>query len=353
MKRRNPSGRPPATATAAVERPPLRPTTLLMLALGSLVAVWGIWTWPQFQPAGDASTSRGTAEQSAAAPQLWDEVTRQIRADRLSEAEAQLEAARQQPLSTNQEIQLLNLAITLRLQRGDHDVAIHDCRRLIELAPDDPQSWRQLLAVYQDGGYDAARMVEPLQWLAEQDDNDAVGFRVRLVDALIAAGDRHAARKHFDALSATVPGYLERQRLTAARLLALEGRHDDALALLQQIGDDHRQLAEALLLRGRWSLQLARLEDAEMALQRLLQLDPSEPEAHYLMGQLAARQGDPRRAQTHWDQQQRLVDARQRIPQLEQQLASSPENRQLREELRQLYLELGLSEYAEYLQQLD
>ncbi len=248
---------------------------------------------------------------------------------------------------TPEHADILWLAVRLRYDLGREQKVLEHCRQLAEMDPSDPEPWRWMAMVHEDGGYDESLM-EALQNVLERDEAGAADDRRKLVDTLITLGERAAAREQFDLLQRQIPDLIDRRPLIYARLLMLEGDTATATEILEQILEDDPEATTAMLVRSRLLLSQNRLPEAETLLRRLLDLDPMNFHAHYVLGQVSARQGERDRAEHHLALHQKILDTRVRIHTLERRAGRNPHDSEARTELIHLYEQLDMNAHAEF-----
>ncbi len=248
---------------------------------------------------------------------------------------------------TAEHVRVLWLAVRLRYDLGREQEVLELCQQLAEIDPRDPEPWRWMAMVYEDGGYDES-LVEALQNVLQRDGTGAVEDRRKLVNTLITLGERGPAREQFNLLQTQLPDLKERHPLTYARLLMLEGDTTRATEILEQILDEDPEATTAMLVRSRLLLSQNRLPEAETLLRRLLELDPMNFHAHYVLGQVCARQGERDQAEHHLALHQTILDTRVRIHTLERRAGRNPHDSEARAELIHLYELLGMTAHADF-----
>jgi thioredoxin-like negative regulator of GroEL len=83
-------------------------------------------------------------------------------------------------------------------------------------------------------------------------------------------------------------------------------------------------------------------------IQRLLELDPMNFQAHYVLGQICARQGQRERAEQHLAMHRKILDTRVQIHALERRAGRNPNDDEARSELIRLYELLGMNQQAQF-----
>ncbi|MCL4203721.1 MAG: tetratricopeptide repeat protein [Pirellulaceae bacterium] len=270
-----------------------------------------------------------------------------IHSGRLAQADWLLGAALQIGQGTPDYERLLRLAVDLRYDLGREKEVLEHCAELVEMHPDDPEPWRRMAMVYEDGGYDE-RVIESLERVVELDARGANEDRLKLVNTLITIGQRGPARRHFDLLAARSPELVARHRLTEAKLLMLEGETARATEIVEQILADDPKATDAMLFSGQLMLSQNRALEAMEIIQRLLELDPMNFQAHYVLGQICARQGQRERAEQHLAMHRKILDTRVQIHTLERRAGRNPNDSEARSELIRLYELLGMTDHAQF-----
>jgi Flp pilus assembly protein TadD len=123
-------------------------------------------------------------------------------------------------------------------------------------------------------------------------------IRTTLVGLLVDIGEPKSARAEFDRVAARGPLTVELE-LRQAQLLRLERRYPEALAAVQTLLERDNNSPRALMLRGTLQLDLGHSQPARDDLQRLVQLEPKNKEAHYKLAQALLRLGDSAEAKKH------------------------------------------------------
>lgn len=243
--------------------------------------------------------------------------------------------------------ELLVTAAEIRYDLGREAEAMAHCQQLIAMDPRDAQAWRMIALMHADSGF-AEKQLDALNHLIPLLPPPAVDERLQRLTCLIAIGDAPRAREEFAALQQVAPQRLKADSLIEAGLLILEGRAADALPLVEAARTTAPEAAEPMLLHGRILLALNRIDEAVPILSRLAEIDPTNNEAHYLLGQTLARRGETEVAQKHLDQHRLLLDLRVKIHRLERVAGKDPTDVETRRELVTLYERLGLPEQARF-----
>jgi tetratricopeptide (TPR) repeat protein len=91
-----------------------------------------------------------------------------IHSGKLAQADWLVGAALQFSQGTPDYERLLRLAADLRYDLGRENEVLEHCAELAEMNPDDPEPWRRLAMVYEDGGFDE-RLIEALERVVQLD----------------------------------------------------------------------------------------------------------------------------------------------------------------------------------------
>jgi Flp pilus assembly protein TadD len=244
---------------------------------------------------------------------------------------------------------LLRIATAVRYDLGRESDALAHCQRLTEIRPQDLEPWQMLAMMHEDAGA-TEKLIDALDELISRLPPPAIDERLKLVQQLIVVGNANRARAEFARLEQEAPQRLAQSPLIEAGLLMLEGRAADALPRIEQARSDAPDAPETMLMHGRILLAQNRLDEAQPLLERLVELDPTNNEAHYLLGQTLARRGETEAAERHLRQHRKLLDLRVRIHRLERVAGKATDDVGVRLELVQLYEELELSEMARFWQ---
>jgi tetratricopeptide (TPR) repeat protein len=242
---------------------------------------------------------------------------------------------------------VLRLAAAIRYELGQEEAVLAHCEELTKIDPADPEPWRLLAMVYEDGGY-TEKLMQALLKVIELDRGDVSEARLKLIDSAIKVGDRDQARGQFARLREQAPQRLAEHPLTEANLLLLEGCPGEALSILERVLAEDPQDAEAIVLRSKLHLSANEVDEAIRLAEALLQLQPMHPEAHYVVGQAYARRGDRDRAQLHLQRHRQILDTRVRLHRLERIAGKDPGDVQTRLEIVKLYEQLSLPDLANF-----
>jgi tetratricopeptide (TPR) repeat protein len=272
-----------------------------------------------------------------------------IRTGQLAQADWLMGTALERTRNTGDYHRVLRLAADLRYDLGREQAVLEHCEEMIKIDPADPEPWRLMALVYEDGGY-TERFIQALDKVLELDSGDVSEERLKLVESLVALGNRSRAREQYSLLAAQAPQRLARHPLVQAKLLLIEGETAQAQPIIQCVLEAHPEDAEAVVLSSKLHLSQQEFAAAVELLERLLQREPMHPEAHFLIGQAYARQGEKERAQWHLERHRQILDTRVLLHRLERTAGKNPGDVQTRLEIVKLYERLGLKDLADFWQ---
>ncbi|WP_431261917.1 tetratricopeptide repeat protein [Roseateles chitinivorans] len=136
--------------------------------------------------------------------------------------------------------------------------------------------------------------------------NAALDALVELA-ALTETTDEAAAESGYRQAIANDPCHIEAfSQLTS--LLSRQGRHDDALELIDQAVGWCSDIASLYFFAGKVQESAGRVSQAIAAFEQALDLNPALAEAHYRLGSLCEQLGEPRASAAHFRVYRRLVD---------------------------------------------
>lgn len=139
--------------------------------------------------------------------------------------------------------------------------------------------------------------------------NAALDALVEL-SALTETTDEAAAEAGYRQAIANDPCHIEAfSQLTS--LLSRQGRHDDALELIDQAVGWCSDIASLYFFAGKVQESAGRIFKAIAAYEQALDLNPALAEAHYRLGSLCEQLGEPRASAAHFRVYRRLVDENQ------------------------------------------
>ena len=243
---------------------------------------------------------------------------------------------------------VLRLATMIHYELGRSEEVLAYCQELIEMAPADPGPYRVMAFVFedrQDFNQLAETLRELIQRMSHPEDDP---FQLQYIEALIVLGQAADARAEFDSLQKDSPQLLADAPLVRAKLLELEGRRDEALAVAKTVLSHQSDNVEALALVARVHSANDELADAVTQLQRILELTPSDEKVHYQLGKILARQGKLDEAQKHLNRHRELLDTKVELNRLERVAAQRPADVKVRKHIASLYRSLGWDAEARF-----
>ena len=236
---------------------------------------------------------------------------------------------------------VLRFAIDCRFAAERRTEALKLCQELVRLEPDAAEPWLTMVIIYETRS-DWHEMVEPLRKYIELSTGNTDLHRLRLVRCLLKNRRVAEARQELDRLRADAPEFVEQNSLIEALVLHAENKSAEALELLHKIEPQNpADRVEAWKLTGKILLAQQREEEAEVPLQSAVAADPSDHEAHYLLGQAYARLGDSEQAKKYLDRQRVLRELKIEILKLEGQAEREPTNVAVRLKIAELCKEVG------------
>ncbi|HVV98792.1 MAG TPA: tetratricopeptide repeat protein, partial [Planctomycetaceae bacterium] len=239
------------------------------------------------------------------------------------------------------EADALRELIPLEIAAGRDAQAEQHARRLQEIAPRDPDGWSLAGRLHHEQGRIGPAIADYRAALERCSPTDARSRELRseLVPLLMHAGLREEARQELDhVLDEGKPDLLT--QLQQVSLLRQEGRPDEAERVLTDIRKNSPDEPRALLLQGLLALDRGHPREAIAPLERALEVQPRNKEAHYKLAEALDGIGEAEAATRHRHESRRLTDLSLRLLQVRRQLELSPDDARLREELSRLLAEL-------------
>ena len=177
---------------------------------------------------------------------------------------------------------------------GNNDLALDSIRKAVAAAPDEPpvlQKYGELLC-------SAGNNAEALQWLMKAQHMDPALPRIQFDLAVASYNnmDLHGAATHAAQQHQWEPGNLPNLSLLAAAQMKL-GDWEDARTNLQEVLAVNREDATTTLSLGQCDLELKEYSAAIDALKQVLQLDPTQVQAHFLLSRAYTGVGNATEAQ--------------------------------------------------------
>jgi tetratricopeptide (TPR) repeat protein len=167
----------------------------------------------------------------------------------------------------------------------------------------------------------------------------------RMVRLAIELGDNDVARQAYAELTANRRPTPEEQ-LLEAKLLRLEGRVDDAWSAVQGVLESLPNDLSSLELRGTLALDRGELDEARRDLQTVVDRQAWNKPAHYKLGQVLIRLGQPEEARRHLAENRRLTALSLRILDLQAKTATGQAEIDRLTELAAAFEQLGQRETA-------
>ena len=187
-------------------------------------------------------------------------------------------------------------AAELAAQARFHRVHMHDpgeavglLRRAVELAPGDASLWHQLAQALHGADDDAEAQLAVDRALALDPGNGAAHFE----RGLICVHTDPAAAADAFARAAALGHQPLQARTNQSTCLAMIGRRDEALRLLEDLTREHPDFAEGWYSLGLARVKLGHHEASIAALDRATALDPDHANAHYARACAHALAGAP------------------------------------------------------------
>lgn len=249
---------------------------------------------------------------------------------------------------------MLRFAIDCRFVAERRTEVLKLCRELVRMEPDAVEPWLTMANIYETRS-DWSEIAEPLQKYIELSTGNTNPHRLRLIRCLLKVRRVTEARLELDRLRSDAPEFVAQNRLVEALVLHAENKSDDALELLREIElQNQQERVEAPKLMGKILLGQSRPDEAVKPLGDAIAADPSDHEAHYLLGQAYARLGETASAEKYLDRQGQLRDLKIEILKLEGQAEREPTNVAVRLKIAELCKEVGWPElHSKWLQLAD
>ena len=241
----------------------------------------------------------------------------------------------------------LRLAIEIRLELGSDAQVMQHTEEWASLEPNNPKPYRIQATVHRNHGrWDnfivaaekAVELTSPTDWV----------LQVELVDGYTHLGRIDDARRELDRVRKSRPGLIELAPMMHARLLLQEGDHELAEKIIDRCLIEYPDDTEAMLMKGKLLVSQGDYSQGIGMFKKVQDVDPADEQAYYQLGQAYARSGDTGQGREYLKQHRRLLDAKIELYALEQQAAREPHNVQVRHQLAAAYLDIGLTQLADF-----
>ncbi|MSR58542.1 MAG: tetratricopeptide repeat protein [Planctomycetaceae bacterium] len=239
-------------------------------------------------------------------------------------------------------VQALDALFAVYVEQQDLPKVFATARALARLEPDRPERWWDLLRMLDTQERRDVENAETLREALSHDlpAGDKLELRHRLVGRLVKIGDAAAARAELGRL-AELDGASPRVQVHEAAILRLESRPQEALAVLQSVGDDADDRPGLIRLRAMIHLDLGNYAAAVADFRRGLEDAPFDLVGHFKLVEAYRGQGNLKRAREHEEFARDIREKRWRINKLRDQARGRPPDRRLYQELADLYRELN------------
>ncbi len=171
-------------------------------------------------------------------------------------------------------------------------------------------------------------------------DPEQDGARLHLADSLLQIDETREALKHLQWLAERQPTNVAVQ-LSLARCRSDLGQPEKARQLLDGLLTAHPENGLALIERGKVSLRMNQLREAEKWLRKAIAVAPHERMAHELLSQCLEARGKKDEAQHYRAAAERIGADGKRIEELNKQIAEAPGDAAARCELGTILLHSG------------
>lgn len=244
---------------------------------------------------------------------------------------------------------VLRKLIAIEIQAGRLEVALGNCRELLDLEPEDGVAWRILgtILLEQKEPAAAANAFEKALLRLKVPDQLTL-VRQHLVEALLDAGMTENAREQLKVLRESHV-LSDEMKLQEAYLDRLEGQADAAITtvetLLDRTSSDEVKL-RAHLLRGLLWLDKGQPEKAVLSLELVVGVQPHNKEAHHKLAQAYRQTNQFQKAQLHAGKAQKLTNQAVELLEKVERLRADPTDSEIRQRVSDLYEMLGQPEQA-------
>lgn len=248
-----------------------------------------------------------------------------------------------------QRMKLLIYVLYSSRDRAYENRVLELCSDYARRVPDDAFPWLINSNLYRELNnsqlaFDAYR--EAIRRSLPPDETERV--RMQLIELGLIMGELGAARANFDALmqAPRSPSWSGQLMDLQTQLLYHEGKLEELTALLDSVLQREPQLRAARALRGKCRFERGEFPGAIEDLKMVVQQNDFDQRSHYLLGQAYLARKEPELAMPHLNRSRELVDIRSRIMTLENQFRNEPQNRALRRQIADLYVQIGDVEKA-------
>ena len=204
---------------------------------------------------------------------------------------------------------LLGLA-QARERLGDHEAALVTLRRELELRPGDGEAWISLVEWAAADGKSPEEMETMVANVPTPAGEMAVGQKASYLEGACLlepdsregeASLRRAVSGPSHRISALAVDLLQaaqaevdprEKAISLARVLMGQGLMGPALAYLGRVPEDYPGYSEALALKGHALAVIGRVDQAEVALRRSVELAPEQRIGQFLLGSFLLQRGD-------------------------------------------------------------
>ncbi len=160
---------------------------------------------------------------------------------------------------------------------GRNDLAVTRFRQAIELDPELAVGYVMLGSIAMSR-QDIDQAIAMASKAVEIDPGDANGYKV-LYDALRNSGDADGAKQALDSLIKIDPEWVATGLFNHAAELYDDGQMEDAAVALARVVELQPDDAKALFLLGMAQYNLGKIDDAKVHLNKFLELAPDDPDA--------------------------------------------------------------------------
>lgn len=245
------------------------------------------------------------------------------------------------------EAEILNTLIQVRYDRASEDSVLELSQELAKLEPKNCLPWIATAYVYEDRQA-LEQLVTTYRELLKRNCEGQDMTRWKLVERLIEIGSVSEAEAEWNLLNEKSPEFAKTRPSTNAKLLYLQGKNEETRILVDEILSADADDLDAIQLRGQLYLANDKATDAMAYFRRLIELDPTHPQAHYLLGQAYSKAGMREEAERELALHERLLNELVRLHTMERNAAADSNNAQIRFAIAKKYEELGLHKIAEY-----